>query len=116
MTQVARTFTKKLMIAVLALSTVGGTMAATTGEAFAGHRTGTWRYAAPYGYGYGYGYRAPGWGYRNNNGGAVAAGVALGLLAGAAAASAYAPSCYYQAQPVYDAWGNVVYRNVRVCE
>ncbi|GGC83419.1 hypothetical protein [Chelatococcus reniformis] len=105
MIRFAQGFAKKIIVASVAAVTVGGAVIATATPAAAGHSTGTWKY------GYGYGYR-PGWGYN----GAAAGAVALGIVAGAAAAAAYAPTCYYSSQPVYDAYGNVFYRRVRVCD
>lgn len=107
---------KKALAAGLALATIGGTMAASTGSAEA-----YWR-------GHG-GWHGRGWG--------VGAGVLGGLAAGALIAGAarpayypgyaypayggpvyegYEPACYIQRRQVWIDQQRWVYRNVRVCE
>ena len=52
-----------------------------------------------------------------NHGGAIAAGLIGAIAVGAIASQAYGNGgCYFERQPVYNSWGDVVgYRRIRVC-
>ncbi|WP_406853660.1 hypothetical protein ABEG18_13945 [Alsobacter sp. KACC 23698] len=137
------TTTKTLVLAASALAAVAAfTLPAEAawrggGAGFrpGGFHGGAWR-------GGGWGYRGGGWGYRGGYwrgggwGAPVAAGLVGGLALGALAAPAYgygygypgygygyAPAyvggygtCYIERQRVYDAWGRMFIRRVRVCD
>lgn len=90
------------MAAMIAVATIGGMMAATTTSASAGWRTGCWGCGPN-----------PAWGY---GAAAVATGLAVGAIAASQYQNPYPPACYIARERVVDAWGNVYFRKVRVCE
>ncbi len=96
-------FSKQTLISTMAALTIGGAMMTAAAPAQASHKY--------------------------HDGGAIAAGVIGGLALGAIAASTYPAygygtypvyvgrRCYTVRQPVFNAWGDVVYtRRVRVCD
>jgi hypothetical protein len=100
---------RKTVAASLAALTIGGTVLATSASP-----------AAAWGYGYG-GWHGGWGGWHGGWGGpGLAAGVLGGLAVGGIAAAAAAPYGYgygygcVATQPVYDAWGYVHSRRVRV--
>lgn len=120
---------KTILIGIASLAAVASPMAASAQS---------WNYGGGYG-GYtghnGYNGYSRGYERHDNNGAGLAIGAGiLGLVAGAALASShhdygdrqygygygdrgygYRARCFYQQQPVYDAYGEVEYQQVRVC-
>lgn len=92
---------KKALTGAIGAIALAGAMAASSGSAQAGPRYGAW----------------------------VAGGVAAGIIGGALIANsnayaypaygygvAYAPSCWREARPMYDRFGNFLgYKRIRVC-